>query len=228
VEPIPPTGDELEELIRLGDADLAVTFLQMGSKVKEIVPECTGVSLALVEDGLTRTLVATNESIAGLDAVQYLDGGPSIEAASEARVVDANDIAALAEDKWLLFARSTAAAGVASSLTLPILAANRVLGTISLYASTPDAFQDKQQALANALDTSAENAIANADLPFDTRLAAEHGPRRLADQDDIDVALGTIVVSRDVSIATAHECLRDAAGRAGITEGQAAKGLLGR
>jgi GAF domain len=230
VEPIPPTGEVLEALIRLGDADLALTVLQMGRKAKEIVPECVGLSLALLESGLTLTLGATNESIAGLDAVQYLDGGPCVEAANEDRVVDANDIAALAEDKWLLFAQSTAARGVASSLTLPILEASRVVGTVNLYAAIVDAFEGKQRALADALGASAANAVTNADLPFHTRVEAEHGPRRLADQEHVNIALGMIAASQDVTIATARERLRDAAVRAGITQGQAAaavRGILG-
>jgi transcriptional regulator with GAF, ATPase, and Fis domain len=227
VEPIPATGHVLEQLFQRGEADLAVTLLTMGRRARELVPECVGLSLALLKDGLTLTVVATSESIAGLDAVQYLDGGPCVDAAHEERAVHVSDISALAEDKWLMFAQATAARGVVSSLTLPILEGSRVIGTVNLYAATSSAFEDKQQALGDALDASAEYAVTNADLSFDTLLEAEHGPQRLADEDDIAIALGLIAASQDVSMGTAEERLRAAASRAGITEGQAARAVRG-
>jgi hypothetical protein len=50
-------------------------------------------------------------------------------------------------------------------------------------------------------------------------------PARLADQDDVDIALGIIAASQDIDIPTAQERLRQAAARAGITEGQAARAV---
>jgi hypothetical protein len=39
-----------------------------------------------------------------------------------------------------LFAQGAAAAGVGSTLTLPVLVHGAVGGTVNLYAATPDAF----------------------------------------------------------------------------------------
>jgi hypothetical protein len=77
------------------------------------------------------------------------------------------------------------------------------------------------------LDASAENAVTNADLSFSTRLEAAHAPQRLADLDDIDIALGMIAASQEVTITSARERLRESAARAGITEGQAARAVRG-
>lgn len=110
---------------------------------------------------------------------------------------------------------------------LPVSNGDRIGGTINIYAATANAFDDKQQALAGALGAPAEHAITNADLSFSTRLEAEHGPRRLADHDDVAIAWGIIAANQEVPISTAQERLREAASRAGITEGEAARAVRG-
>lgn len=225
MEPIPATAQVLRELAKQGDAEIVAWVLKMSRIAKRTVPEIVGLSLALLKDGLTLTLVASSDQISALDAVQYLDGGPCVEAAHEDRIiaVDRDDI--FHEGRWQMFAQATAAAGVASSLTLPILRGGRVVGTINLYAATADAFDGHHQELAGALTGSAESVVTNADLSFSTRLEAADAPTRLADADDINIALGVIAANRDVDIPTAQERLRLAAARAGITQAQAARAV---
>jgi len=122
VEPLPETRDTLEQLVAQGDTMLSVTLLRMGRRTTSIVPECVGLSLALLDDGLTFTLAATSEVVAGLDAVQYVDGGPCVQGAHENATIDVTpEEELLGEDRWLLYAQASAAAGVRSSLTMPIL-----------------------------------------------------------------------------------------------------------
>jgi hypothetical protein len=228
LEPIPPTRETLEKLVAQGDTMLPATLLRMGRRAKEIVPECVGLSLALIDKGLTLTLAATGDAVAGLDAVQYVDGGPCILGAHENSTIDVAPDDLLDEDRWLLYAQASAAAGVRSSLTLPILgAAGAVIGTVNLYADTPDAFDGHHDALADALHACAAKAITNADLSFSTRLAALEAPQRLSGQYEINIALGIIAESQGVDIATARERLQQAAARAGISERQAARAVRG-
>lgn len=257
MEPIPETRQVINQLVAEGDAAVAAVLASMGRKAQQIVPECVGLSLALLEEELTFTLVASSEEVAALDAVQYLDGGPCVEATHTASPVgmvggaagpadreppddpgpprdaddpedvdDVQDVSDL-EARWHLYARASAAAGVASSLTLPIERGGAVIGTVNLYAATPDAFDGHHQALARALGASAGDAVSNADLSFSTRLAAVATPERMADQTDVDVALGLIAQSQQVEIPVARERLRSAAARAGISEGQAARAVRG-
>jgi GAF domain-containing protein len=227
VEPIPETRQVLDELVAEGDVAVAAVVLRMGRQAKEIVPDCVGLSLALLEEDLTFTLVASSEEIAALDAMQYLDGGPCVEAAHEGSFTDVVTDDLQAEEQWQLYARASAAAGVSSSLTLPIQRAGRVIGTVNLYAASASAFEGRHQELASALGVSAELAVANADLTFSTRQEAIDTPERLADQKDVDIALGLIAESQGVDIPLARERLRAAAARAGISPGQAARAVRG-
>ena len=231
MEPIPETRETLDLLVAQGDTMLPTTLLRMGSRAVAIVPECVGLSLALLDHGLTLTLAATNDVVAGLDAVQYVDGGPCILGAHDSSIVDVTPEELLDEDRWRMYAQASAAAGVRSSLTLPVMdPEGTVIGTVNLYASTPTAFVGHHQELAQALHASAAEAVTNADLSFSTRLAALEAPQRLTEQHDVDIALGMITESQGVDIAAARQRLREAAARAGVSEQQAArviKGLFG-
>lgn len=226
MEPIPQTRHALAHFSRAGEEWISAELERMGRRALEIVPECVGLSLGSIRHGLTFTLAATGDEVAGLDAVQYLDGGPCVEAAQERREVEIDDI--LDEEHWQMFAQTSAAAGVRSSLTLPLLdERGSVIGTVNLYASVPDAFESRAEQLAEALGASAAKAVSNADLSFDTRLAAVEAPRRLVQQDEVDTAVGMIVANQNVDVATARERLRTAAARADLTEAQVARVVMG-
>jgi GAF domain-containing protein len=224
MEPIPETFEALEEFgTYLYDDDLLTELGRMGHRVREIVPDCVGLSLAYREHGVTFTLVATDEIIGALDALQYLDNGPCVTAVDEGALVAFTEGDVLDEGRWQLFARGTTASAVASTLTLPIVIDEAVVGSINLYASSPDAFEGRHQRLAHALGAWAEGAIVNADLDFTTRRAAEDAPRLLFEQSRIQVAVGILASLQDVSPSTARDGLREAARRAGVSESAVAR-----
>lgn len=225
MEPIPETEQALNELLSYGDTEAAIALVNMGERAKEIVPECVGLSLAMLKDGLTFTLVASGEEAALLDAVQYLDGGPCVADLERQETIDVNHADLMDENRWLMYAQASAAAGVASSLSLPILRNGQAAFGVNLYAATADAFNGRHEEIADALGAAAEDAVTNADLAFSTRQKAAEAPARLADMNDINVAVGIIAASQEVDLDTAQERLEEAAARAGITPGQAARAL---
>ena len=224
MEPIDATRRALDALQPEGigvEADLR----RMAEAAEQIVPELVGMSLADLQGGLSFTLVATDSDVATLDAMQYLDGGPCVTGAHEAQTVGVNSGDLLTEERWLMFARATGVAGVASTLTLPLLDSDRIVGSVNLYASVADAFDGHHDELANALGGSAAGAVRNADLSFDTRLESEKAVTRIEDQNTINIALGIIAARQQVDMATAAERLREAAARAGVPVVVAARTL---
>jgi GAF domain-containing protein len=225
VEPVPETMEAIAELAAYGDTEAAIALLRMGRLARQIVPEVVGLSLGLLEENLTFTLVASDQDIAALDAVQYLDGGPCVDVAHGADPVEyqPDPESMVDEDKWRMFAQATAAAGIASTLSLPIVRHDQVVGSVNLYASTPDAFADRHDQLAAACGAWAPGAVTNGDLAFRTRLEAAKAPQRMRDRNDVDLAIGVIAEAQRVDVDVAAERLRQAAARAGITEAQAAR-----
>ena len=82
MQPIPETIELAHELSRELDRDFDVLRHLQGvaDKVQAVVPDCVGLSIAWLDRDVAFTLVASDEEIALLDAVQYLAGGPCVEA----------------------------------------------------------------------------------------------------------------------------------------------------
>jgi GAF domain-containing protein len=227
VEPVPETREALSQLSTdHEDADLVDGLVELGRAAREIVPELMGMSLAIVKEGLTFTLVATGSEVAQVDAAQYLDGGPCLRDSGNAEAVGTTVSDLLDEHRWSLFARASAAVGVQSSLSLSLVKEGLVVGGINLYASTPDAFTGLHEEMAAALGADAHSAVTNADLSFSSRLEAARAPSRLRDRDAIDQALGILAARYGESVDDARTRLGRAAARAGLAQAVVARMLL--
>jgi GAF domain-containing protein len=231
VEPIPETVEALRELTRFGDETIARTLLGISRAVEQIAPEVVGVSLSMIEENLTFTMTATTGPVAQLDGMQYLAGGPCDDAlrSGEPKVYRSDEAVeeAVDEDRWELFARATAAAGVASTLSLPMLRDGIVVAGVNLYGSTPDAFEGRHEEIARACGAWAGGAVKNADLDFSSRFRAAETPDRLRAQNQVDMAVGALMSRWDLPIEEAEERLSEAAKRAGISDDQMARAILG-
>jgi len=175
---------------------------------------------------LTFTLVATDEEIATLDAVQYVASGPCVDAVDLGHGIATPD-GLLSEQRWQRFARASAASGVQSTLTLPVVDGDVVVSTVNLYGRAEDTFTGKHEALADVFGAWAPGAVANADLSFATRRAAEQAPTQLRDAAVVDTATGMLAAERGLSVEEARAQLNDAAQRAGIPVHRLAQVLVG-
>jgi GAF domain-containing protein len=215
MEPIPETHEVLEELERYGDVRLRASMERCTSLAKQRVPGLVGVSLGLLTEGIVLTYLASDVGTAALDAVQYVDDGPCLEAIHQEDVVETDTQALLDEGTWRLFAQASAAVGVRSSLSMPVRRNGVVKGGVNLYGDASDTFEGHVQELAMLFGAWAPGAVANADLSFATRLEAVASPRRLKGQAYIDTAIG-ILVAHGLDPQSAEEKLRTAAARAGV------------
>ena len=227
MEPIPETVEAVNELDPSAHPpDLLSSLLRHAIRAKEVVPDLVGVSIAVLEEGITFTLVATSDEIAVLDAIQYAAGGPCVEGARSDEIREFHPDSVLDEARWQLFAEATAARTVRSTLTLPVVRAGRVEGSVNLYAASRRAFVGHYEALADVFGALAAGGVANADLSFSTRALAEAAPGQVREQNLVDVATGILAAELDVDVATAAERLRDAARRAGVTLAQLAREIV--
>ena len=224
MEPIPETTEAVEEYGPFAyDGNLLDQLRDKAEQVLAVVPDCVGLSVASVEDGVTFTLVASDQDAGILDALQYLGDGPCVEGVKAERVLEYSREEMLDEEGWQLFAQGTAAAAVASSLTLPILADERVVGSVNLYGASTNAFTGHHEELARIFDAWAPGAVTNADLSFSTRQIAEHAAQHLHSTYRIEVAVGILASRGLLDPATARARLEDSARRAGVKIAQLAE-----
>jgi hypothetical protein len=226
MEPIPETHEALEELERYGDEELRGDLQRLTELAKESVPGLVGVSLGLVSENLVFTYVASDVALAALDAVQYTDDGPCLEAIRQEATIGTDTEALLDEGRWQLFAQATAAAGIRSTLSLPFRRHGVVTGGVNLYAEGSDSFEGRAEQLADLFGAWAPGAVANADLSFATRLEAVKSPARLQEQNYVDQAVGLLVGARGLEPRAAGERLQTAAARAGVAVHVLARALV--
>jgi GAF domain-containing protein len=228
VEPIPETVRVIADFgpFVIEHEDLLAELLDKAQQVQAVVPQCVGISVASNEDDVTFTLVATAPEIAVLDAIQYVAGGPCVEAAKTDEVLAYDQAGLFDEEEWQLFAQATAAAAVASTLSLPIVQDAHVIGGVNLYASTTTAFDGHHEAIAAIFDAWAPGAVTNADLSFTTRNIAEAAPDLLREDIDLSVAVGLIANQDRISIDHARQRLSEAARRAGVSQAQLAQTII--
>ena len=227
LKPLPETQEALDEYVSLAEPDLDVRIVELGRRAQEVVPEVVGLSLALVREGVTFTLVAPDGAVAVIDAAQYLDGGPCVDAVDDPPdPIETGIDDLLDEGRWALFAQVSAALGVASSLSFSLVDAGRVTGGINVYASTPGAFTGRHEALATALGASALDVVTDADLRFSTREEAVQAPVLLRALQQVDTAVGLLAARFGEDVAQARERLSGASVRAGVSEALVAKVLI--
>jgi hypothetical protein len=226
MEPIPETAELIEELGTFYDGNLLLEVQGTAAAVKELVPDLVGLSLASLADGVAFTLVATDADVAVLDAIQYIVGGPCVEAPKAEQVLEYHAGEPDDERNWQAFAKATAAKAVATTLTLPVLDGGTVIGTVNLYAASPRAFVGLHREIAQIFDAWAPGAVTNADLSFQTRRTAEDAPEVARGTMRIETAVGLLMETHSVDADTARSLLDEAAQRAGLGVGPLADSLV--
>lgn len=229
MQALPETAAALAALaVATDDTDevLVEEFDRAAATTRQIAPECVGLTLTFVQDGMSFTWVATDLDSAPLEATQYPEVAPCAEAVDRAEVVTDSDADAVDERVWHTFAAATARAGVSSTLSIPLMSGDQVYGGLNLYGRTPSAFDGHHEELAALYGGWAAGAVTNADLSFTTMACARTAPRVLADVTNSNVAVGMIMAAHDVPEATARHTLRDVAARAGVSAGEVADILL--
>ena len=230
MEFVPATRMVINDLLRKGQPEVAAVLLDLAARAQDIVPELVGLSLGHTRSGNVFTLAASSIEAAGIDATQYIDGGPCVDASTGGSVqtweLPADPDELMSEQRWATYARASAAEGIESSLSMPLVLNGRIVGGVNLYASTPDAFNGRHEQLANALGADVTAAVANADLTFATLSEAQETAVHLAEEDLVHQATGIIAARHNLDIVAARAHLADSARRAGVTELQAATTLI--
>jgi serine phosphatase RsbU (regulator of sigma subunit) len=112
------------------------------------VPGCDGASVSLIHDGRPSTVAATHDRIRAMDAAQYDRGhGPCVSAMADQEPVTVEDYEGEGR-RWPGVADQALAAGIRSSLSLPLLQGRETTGGLNLYGSAPAAFTVQSQVAA--------------------------------------------------------------------------------
>ncbi|NPD04885.1 ANTAR domain-containing protein [Nocardioides sp. zg-1308] len=214
MELLPQSREALDEYVAPSIDDVESLLRVIEGWAVRAVPECVALSVTLLDEDLTFTLVDPAARPLATVPGAGAPGAPPAPPPEEAHALD--------EGGWAEMARERAFAGIASTISLPVVEHGRAVLNIDLYASTAQAFHGRIDGLVDALGVWQAGAVTNADLGFDTLRRAEAAPERLREQRLFDVAVGLLAAHLGVTTEDALALLREAAERAGISETQAA------
>ena len=149
----------LLEMVATAELTLVDVLRHLAEQTAERLPETDGVLVAVRRHDGSREVVATSELAVTADELQLgLREGPVLDALAGGDVVGSADLAG--EDRWPRLASAVEASGVRSALCVP-LGEGLALGTLSLYARAPDAFDHAARRVAARLGRSAGPAVAD-------------------------------------------------------------------
>ena len=227
MEPIPEVRAAATQLAAVADEtmDLLEHLRQVSALAVQLIPSCVGVSISVVVDGDPFTVTATAPDIVTLDAIQYVDGGPCVDAATAGEPLLVDDV--LDEQRWQLFGQAAAAHGVRASLSIPLhRQGGEPFGALNLYAGEIDAFDGVAGRLADLFGVHVDALVRNADLSFLTRDEARQLPQRLKDHERVNQAVGLLIENRGWSVQEARERMELAAVNAHSSMPEIAEAVL--
>lgn len=212
MELLPQSREALDEYVAESVDDVEGLLRVIEGWAVRAVPDCVALSVTLLDEDLTFTLVDEEATRSSVDAASP----------RTANGVEPARAFALDEAGWADMARERAFAGIASTVSLPVVEHGRAVLNIDLYASTAHAFRDRVDGLVAALGAWQAGAVTNADLSFETLRRAELAPALLREQRLVDVAVGLVAARAAVTTHDAAVLLDQAAEEAGVTRVQAA------
>jgi GAF domain-containing protein len=143
-----------------------------------------------------------------IDVLQYetLQEGPCITCMQDRVVVISGSLGG--DRRWPRFGGRVARLGVASSLSLPLLIADQVVGSLNCYAYATDAFGEHAVRLGTLFASPAAVSVYNARVITEAQNTAAQLQRALVSRTVIDQAIGIIRARSGGTAEDAFERLR--------------------
>jgi GAF domain-containing protein len=120
--------------------ELSEALEELARLAWDAVPGCDGASVSVLHEHSVSTVAATQRRITDIDQAQYRHGdGPCVAAMRDHQAVSVEDYRS--ERRWPGVAAEASAAGIRSSLSLPLVTSRgQTLGGLNMYGDTRAAF----------------------------------------------------------------------------------------
>jgi GAF domain-containing protein len=200
---------ELSRLM-LNEEGVDATLERIAALATRTIPSCTMASLTIQRGGRLGTPVCTDPLAAKIDDAQYHadDTGPCVTALRDQQV---HRVDSTREDRrWPEFDEAAVAAGILSSLSLPLAVDGKGVGALNLYADSTGAFSGSEEELAVLFAEQAALACLQAQRYWETYNITQQLEDALESRDLIGQAKGIIMARERVTADEAFDLLRRA------------------
>jgi GAF domain-containing protein len=175
----------------------------------ENLDACEYAGISLVEGRTITSPASSNDVPRILDGLQSeFDEGPCIDAIKEHEVFQTGNLAA--EHRWPQFStRANEETGVSSILSLRLFIKDNTMGSLNLYSTRHNAFDDTDVALGSVFAAHAAVALEGAEH-------SKHLERKADSRDLIGRAKGILMARQHITDEEAFDVLRRASQRLNI------------
>ena len=191
--------------IVLGDHSFQAVLQRASEIAKRAITGADEVSVTM-KDGHPTTVASSGPLATEVDESQYATGaGPCLQSIADGEVVLVVDMAT--ETRWPPYVPRAMAAGVGSSLSIPLPVDGAYVGAFNAYSRTADAFDIKAVKVGEDLAAYAAIVLNNAGLYFTATTRADQLAEALRSRAVIDQAKGILMGARRCSAEEAFDIL---------------------
>ncbi|MCI2237877.1 GAF and ANTAR domain-containing protein [Paenibacillus sp. TRM 82003] len=211
--------------ILLAGRELDAVLTDVVTTARRALPGAEAVSITLLRGDKAFTAAHDGKMALDADEMQYARGyGPCLDAGRAGQVFVVEEMAT--EERWPDYCRHAAAAGVGSSVSLPLPVQGRTLGALNCYSSRPRSFGEDDVALGQEVAAFVAIAVANADSHARSAEDAENMRRAMASRAVIEQAKGVLVERHKVTPEQAFTLLTHASQRTNVKLNRVAEELV--
>lgn len=184
--------------------------------------------ITLLEAGGPSTAIATSDAVLRLDSAQYeaATSGPCLDAYRRQQILRIDSTAS--DERWPEFARTAAAEGVGSTLSIPLIVGGDGLGALNIYCHDEYGFQPADERLAATLGSAASVALANARTYWKAAQLADQLQQAVAHRRVVEQATGILMSQHGCTAERALHRMAGAAQRNRLTVTEVASDLVQR
>ena len=189
----------------LGDHSFQAVLQRASEIAKRAITGADEVSVTM-KNGHPTTVASSGPLATEVDESQYAtDSGPCLQAIAEGQVVLVDDMAT--ETRWPPYLPRAIAAGVGSSLSIPLPVDGAHVGAFNAYSRTAHGFDQASVKLGQDLAAYAAIVLNNAGLYFTATTRADQLAEALRSRAVIDQAKGILMGERRCSAEEAFDIL---------------------
>jgi GAF domain-containing protein len=190
----------------VGDGTVQETLDRVAGLACDAVPGADMAGITMLVEGRPTTAVFTDETAPEIDSAQYETGsGPCLDAFRHRMVFRLPDTREA--NPWPEFAKTAAAHGLHSVLSLPMVANHEGIGALNLYSREVDAFSDEDAHVGSRFADHAAIVLANSQAYWDARLLGEGLGEAMKSRATIEQAKGILMGAQRCTADEAFQIL---------------------
>ena len=227
-----PLADELSAVfarmsgLLLSEETVSTAVELITALATDAIPGAAGAGVTLVDErGCKTTSGASDPVVEKADTAQYeLDEGPCLVAWAQRALIRIDEIGS--DGRWPRWSRAVEPLGLRASLSAPLVAGDRSLGAVKVYARLPCAFDGHAEHLLVMFAAQAAILLANVQSADNARRLSDELKDALRSRDLIATAKGILMAREGIAEELAFSVLMAGAQRQHQTLREAAHALV--